>query len=81
MFAETISLGILALPHATARLGFAPGLAFIALFGLVATYAGYVIGQFKLRHPEVCNPADAGNFPPFTNAPNYLGVEDKGESG
>ena len=62
MIAETISLGILALPHAAAALGFFPGLFFIALFGLVATYAGYVIGMFKLRYPSVRNPGDVGGF-------------------
>ena len=60
MFAETISLGILALPHATAKLGYLPGLLFILVFGVVASYAGYVIGQFKLRFPEVRNPGDVG---------------------
>lgn len=28
--------------------------------GLVATYTGYVIGQFKLRYPHVHSMADAG---------------------
>lgn len=62
MLAETISLGILALPHATASLGFFPGLFIIAVFGFVATYAGYVIGMFKLRYMEVNNVGDAGRF-------------------
>lgn len=28
--------------------------------GLLATYTGYVIGQFKLRHPHIHSMADAG---------------------
>jgi hypothetical protein len=28
--------------------------------GLVAGYTGYVIGQFKLKHPQVTSMADAG---------------------
>lgn len=28
--------------------------------GIIATYTGYVIGQFKLRYPHVHNMADAG---------------------
>lgn len=27
---------------------------------MVATYTGYVIGQFKWKYPQVCNMADAG---------------------
>ncbi|KAL9058560.1 MAG: hypothetical protein Q9162_001715 [Coniocarpon cinnabarinum] len=60
MIAEVISLGILALPHATAKLGFFPAVFFIVTFGFVATYAGYVIGTFKLRFMEVGNVGDAG---------------------
>lgn len=26
----------------------------------MATYTGYVLGQFKLKYPHVCNMADAG---------------------
>lgn len=29
-------------------------------FGLVATYSGYVIGQFKIAHPSVMSMGDAG---------------------
>ena len=60
MIAETISLGILALPHAVGKLGYLPGVFAITFFGLLATYAGYVIGMFKLRYMEVCNIGDAG---------------------
>lgn len=30
--------------------------------GIVATYTGYVIGQFKLRYPQVHNMGDAGEI-------------------
>lgn len=35
--------------------------------GAIATATGYVLGQFKLRHPQVHNMADAGEvlFGPF----------------
>ncbi|KAI4152247.1 MAG: hypothetical protein LQ340_003040 [Diploschistes diacapsis] len=36
------------------------GLILIIGLGLVATYTGYVIGQFKLAHPFIHNMADAG---------------------
>lgn len=60
MIAETISLGILSLPYSVAQLGLIPGIIFILVLGLLATYSGYVIGQFKLRHPAVHSMADAG---------------------
>ncbi|KAI9727151.1 MAG: hypothetical protein M1828_007352 [Chrysothrix sp. TS-e1954] len=60
MIAETISLGILSLPWALATLGFVCGLVLLVGLGVVAGYAGYVIGQFKLAHPEVFCMADAG---------------------
>ncbi|KAJ5453935.1 uncharacterized protein N7458_004891 [Penicillium daleae] len=60
MIAETISLGILSLPSAVATLGLVPAVILIVGLGLLATYTGYVIGQFKLRYPHVHSMADAG---------------------
>ncbi|KAG2416796.1 hypothetical protein HFD88_008012 [Aspergillus terreus] len=60
MIAETISLGILSLPSAVAALGLVPAVILIVGLGLLATYTGYVIGQFKLRYPHVHSMADAG---------------------
>ena len=62
MIAETISLGILSLPSVLATVGFAPGMILIAFLGAVATYTGYTLGQFKLRHPWVHNLADVGEI-------------------
>ncbi|QKX53845.1 uncharacterized protein TRUGW13939_00925 [Talaromyces rugulosus] len=61
MIAETISLGILSLPSAVATLGLVPAVILIVGLGLLATYTGYVIGQFKLRYPHVHSMADAGD--------------------
>ncbi|MCJ1468030.1 hypothetical protein MMC07_006656 [Pseudocyphellaria aurata] len=60
MIAETISLGILSLPSVLAAIGIVPGIILILSLGIIATYTGYVIGQFKLRYPHVHNMADAG---------------------
>ncbi|KIW15411.1 hypothetical protein PV08_05457 [Exophiala spinifera] len=60
MIAETISLGILSLPSVLATIGMAPGGILIICLGIIATYSGYVIGQFKKAHPWVHNMADAG---------------------
>lgn len=60
MIAETISLGILSLPAALSTLGLIPGLILLVGLGALASYTGYVIGQFKLLHPEVHSMGDAG---------------------
>ncbi|KAL8948832.1 MAG: hypothetical protein Q9222_005016 [Ikaeria aurantiellina] len=60
MIAETISLGILSLPSVLAAIGMVPGIILILGLGILATYTGYVIGQFKLAYPGVHNMADAG---------------------
>ena len=60
MIAETISLGILSLPSVLASIGLVGGLILVIGLGIIATYTGYVIGQFKLAYPHVHNMADAG---------------------
>ncbi|KAJ5988022.1 hypothetical protein N7481_003232 [Penicillium waksmanii] len=62
MVAENISLGILSLPSAVATLGIVPS--FLILLGLsgISWYTGYVMGQFKLRFPQVHSMGDAGEL-------------------
>ncbi|OQE22261.1 hypothetical protein PENSTE_c010G10280 [Penicillium steckii] len=60
MVAETISLGILSLPAAIAGLGIVPGIILLIGLGFVASYTGFIMGQFKWRHPHVSSIADAG---------------------
>jgi hypothetical protein len=60
MLAGNVSLGVLALPRALAILGLVPGLLCICFLGIIATYTGYLIGEFKLAHPSVTNYADCG---------------------
>ncbi|KAJ5226662.1 Amino acid transporter transmembrane [Penicillium citrinum] len=62
MIAETISLGILALPKALSILGLLPGIFTLFFIGIVSSYTGYTIGQFKAAHLEVHTMADAGNI-------------------
>ncbi|PGG97755.1 hypothetical protein AJ80_09644 [Polytolypa hystricis UAMH7299] len=62
MIAEIVSLGVLSLPSAVAALGFVPAVILLIGLGLLATYTGYVIGQFKIRYPQVHNMADAGEI-------------------
>lgn len=60
MIAETISLGILSLPSVLGTIGLVGGLITLIGLGIVATYTGYVLGQFKLAYPHIHNMADAG---------------------
>ncbi|KAI9926225.1 hypothetical protein MW887_004688 [Aspergillus wentii] len=62
MVAETVSLGILSLPAVVAALGFVPGMIIIVGLGIIATYTGYSIGQFKWRYPQAHSMGDAGGI-------------------
>ncbi|KAF7122284.1 hypothetical protein CNMCM5793_000241 [Aspergillus hiratsukae] len=60
MVAETVSLGILSLPAVVAALGLVPAVILLVALGLISTYTGYTIGQFKWRYPHIHSMADAG---------------------
>ncbi|PYI16612.1 hypothetical protein BO86DRAFT_435767 [Aspergillus japonicus CBS 114.51] len=64
MIAESVSLGVLSLPATLTALGLVPYSAIILIIGLgiLALYTGYVIGQFRERHPSIHNLADAGEI-------------------
>ncbi|CAI7646533.1 hypothetical protein N7527_006604 [Penicillium freii] len=62
MIAENVSVGILSLPSAVATLGMVPAAIMILFVSALSWYTGYVIGQFKLRHPEVHSMGDAGEI-------------------
>ncbi|KAG9655627.1 amino acid transporter, partial [Aureobasidium melanogenum] len=62
MIAETLSLGILSLPSVLARIGLVPGLILLVGLGIIATYTGWVIGQFRMKYPWVVSFADAGEI-------------------
>jgi len=48
-----IGLGILSMPSFLHTLGLIPGIIVIIGFGVLATWADYIVGQFKIAHPEV----------------------------
>lgn len=60
MLAENVSFGVLALPQALAVLGLVPGLLCLFFLGVIATYTGWIISEFKLAHPSVHSFADCG---------------------
>ncbi|RAL08074.1 uncharacterized protein BO97DRAFT_377415, partial [Aspergillus homomorphus CBS 101889] len=60
MMKTQIGLGVLAIPSALNVLGMVPGLICLLVFAVITTWAGYVVGTFKLRHREVYSLDDAG---------------------
>ena len=62
MIVEAIALGSLSLPLAFADLGMVAGIILCISIGLVAIYAGYIIGQTKLQYPQIAHYADVGKF-------------------
>ncbi|CAG8322904.1 unnamed protein product [Penicillium salamii] len=59
---EAIALGSLGLPSAFASLGMVAGVILTIGLGFVAVYAGYSIGETKLRYPQVGHYADVGQL-------------------
>ncbi|KAI8942926.1 hypothetical protein NX059_000964 [Plenodomus lindquistii] len=59
LIVEAIALGSLSIPSAFAKLGMIAGVIMCVGLGLVAIYTSYVVGQVKLRHPEVAHYSDA----------------------
>ncbi|RMD44155.1 hypothetical protein DV735_g977, partial [Chaetothyriales sp. CBS 134920] len=70
MIAESVSLGILALPAVLGAVGMVPGIILILGLGIVATYTGWVIGEFRHKYPWVHSFGDAGEI---IGAPWHLG--------
>ncbi|CCC11765.1 hypothetical protein SMACR_04747 [Sordaria macrospora] len=60
LIVEAIALGSLSLPGAFATLGMVPGVILSVAMGLICIYTAHVIGQTKLKHPEIAHYADVG---------------------
>ena len=60
MAASTVGVGILSLPQILASLGLIPGIILIVFFSVLSWYTGILVGQFKLRYPQVQSMSDAG---------------------
>lgn len=60
MVAETVSLGVLSLPAAIAAMGFVPSIIVLIGLGVITSYTGFIMGQMKLRYPQITTMADAG---------------------
>lgn len=53
-------LGVLAIPGVLDTLGMIPGIICVCVIASIITWSNFVIGAFKLRHPEVYGIDDAG---------------------
>lgn len=62
LIVEAIALGSLSLPSAFATLGMVAGVILTVGLGLVAIYTSHIVGQVKLKFPEVKHYADAGRL-------------------
>ncbi|KAI0393247.1 transmembrane amino acid transporter protein-domain-containing protein [Xylariaceae sp. FL0594] len=62
LIVEAIALGSLGMPAAFATLGMVAGTILSVGLGLLAIYTSYIVGQVKLKYPEVQHYADAGRL-------------------
>ncbi|KAL3481377.1 transmembrane amino acid transporter protein-domain-containing protein [Aspergillus californicus] len=74
MVAETVSIGILSLPSVVAVLGLVPAIILLLGFGVMSTYTGYTIGQFRWAYPHVQSMADAGEVLAGKFGREFLGM-------
>ncbi|BEI85855.1 hypothetical protein CcaverHIS002_0601420 [Cutaneotrichosporon cavernicola] len=70
LIVEAIALGSLSLPAAFATLGMVPGVLITVGIGMLAIYTSYVIGQVKIKFPQVKHYDDVG---PLLGGPGLLG--------
>ena len=55
-----IGLGVLSLPDVFDTLGMIPGVILLIVVSAIATWTSYMVGVFKINHPEVYSIDDAG---------------------
>lgn len=55
-----VGLGVLGIPSVFDTLGMIPGVIVILTIAVMTTWSSYVVGTFKLKHPEVHSIADVG---------------------
>ncbi|KAF2017950.1 hypothetical protein BU24DRAFT_368148, partial [Aaosphaeria arxii CBS 175.79] len=60
MMKTQIGLGVLSVPAVFNTLGLIPGIICLLIIGSVASWSNYIVGVFKLNHPDVYGIDDAG---------------------
>lgn len=62
LIVEAVALGSLSLPAAFSTLGMVAGVISSVVIGIIATYAGYIVGAVKIKYPHVENYPDIGRL-------------------
>ena len=62
MMKTQFGLGVLSIPQILDSLGVVPGILCILAIAVITTWSNYVIGTFKLNHPEVYAIDDVGEL-------------------
>lgn len=62
LIVEAIALGALSIPSAFATLGMVAGVIVCIGIGIIAIYTSYIVGQVKIKFPQVSHYADAGQL-------------------
>lgn len=62
MAKSQIGLGVLSIPIAFDSLGIVPGVIILIIIAGITTWSDYMIGVFKLNHPEVYGVGDVGRM-------------------
>ena len=57
-----VGLGVLSIPATFDVFGIVPGTIILVCIGAISTWSCYVVGCFKLNHPEVYGIDDAGRL-------------------
>lgn len=62
MMKTQIGLGVLSIPSVFDTLGMIPGIIVLLAIAIITTWSDYVVGVFKLNHPEVYGIDDVGKM-------------------
>lgn len=60
MMKTQLGLGVLSIPSVFDTLGMIPGVICLCAVGVITTWSDYIVGTFKLRHPEIYGIDDVG---------------------
>lgn len=60
MMKTQIGLGVLSIPAVFNTLGMIPGIICLLVVGCITTWSDYMVGVFKINHPEVYAIDDVG---------------------
>lgn len=62
MMKTQFGIGVLSIPEILNTMGLIPGIICLCVIGAISTWANYIIGGFKIRHPDVYGIDDVGGL-------------------